>query len=136
MKTKHLMIRLSLTFFGLALLVGGQLFPQSANAAGEWTKLNRGAPGPVNMMLLLSDGTVMAQNTGGNAWYRLTPNNGSYVNGNWTTRQPMTSTRLYYSSAVLRDGRAAWTSRSVGHRARRETGERCGGGGGGRRPRG
>lgn len=107
MKTKpqHPMIRLSLTFFGLALLLGGLLFPQSGNAAGEWTKLSRGAPGPVNMMLLLSDGTVMAQNTGGNVWYRLTPNNGSYVNGNWTTRQPMTSTRLYYSSAVLRDGR-------------------------------
>lgn len=57
------------------------------------------------MMLLLSDGTVMAQNTGNNIWYRLTPNNGSYVDGNWTTRAPMTSTRLYYSSAVLRDGR-------------------------------
>ena len=104
-KTQKLMVRRFLTFFGLALLVGSLLVPQRATAAGEWTKLNRGAPGPVNMMLLLADGTVMAQNTGNNVWYRLTPNNGSYVNGTWTTRNPMTSTRLYYSSAVLRDGR-------------------------------
>ena len=107
MKTKTLKpgVRRASTFLGLALFICGPLVPRSASAAGEWTKLNRGAPGPVNMMLLLSDGTVMAQNTGGNAWYRLTPNNGDYVDGNWTTRQPMTSTRLYYSSAVLRDGR-------------------------------
>jgi hypothetical protein len=97
------MVRPSLVF--LALLACGLLVPWRAIAGGEWTKLNQGAPGPVNMMLLLSDGTVMAQNTGGNAWYRLTPNNGSYIDGTWTTRRPMTSTRLYYASAVLRDGR-------------------------------
>ena len=107
MKTKmqKFLVRLALALPGLMLVVCGLMIPQNATAAGEWTKLNRGAPGPVNMMLLLSDGTVMAQNTGNNIWYRLTPNNGSYVDGTWTTRTPMTSTRLYYSSAVLRDGR-------------------------------
>ena len=107
MKTKmqKFLVRLALALPGLMLVVCGLVVPQNATAAGEWTKLNRGAPGPVNMMLLLADGTVMAQNTGNNVWYRLTPNNGSYVDGTWTTRTPMTSTRLYYSSAVLRDGR-------------------------------
>ena len=105
MKTQNLIAPWCLGLVGVAVLGCSLLAPRSATAAGEWTKLNRGAPGPVNMMLLLSDGTVMAQNTGNNVWYRLAPNNGSYVDGNWTTRTPMTSTRLYYSSAVLRDGR-------------------------------
>jgi len=57
-------------------------------------------------MLLLTDGTVMAANYGGNAWYRLTPDStGSYINGTWTTLASMHNTRLYYSSDVLRDGR-------------------------------
>jgi hypothetical protein len=107
MRTKKITfpVRLFVSAFALGLVIGSLLIPQTAAADGTWTKLNRGAPGPVNMMLLLTDGTVMAQNTGGNVWYRLTPNNGSYVDGTWTTRAAMTSTRLYYSSAVLRDGR-------------------------------
>ncbi len=58
-------------------------------------------------MLLLSDGSVFAQgNTGVSSnWYRLTPVNGSYIQGMWTTNMPMHYTRLYYSSAVLKDGR-------------------------------
>jgi hypothetical protein len=104
-RTQILIVRQPLTLIAVTLLACGLLVPQSATVAGEWTKLNRGAPGPVNLMLLLSDGTVMAQNTGGNTWYRLAPNNGSYVDGNWTIRKPMISTRQYYSSAVLRDGR-------------------------------
>src|ERR1051325_3700792 len=74
--------------------------------AGTWTTLVRAAPGSVDTMLLLSDGTVMAANAGGSVWYRLTPDiHGSYVNGTWTTLAAMHDTRLYYSSAVLRDGR-------------------------------
>jgi len=58
-------------------------------------------------MLLLSDGTVMAANASVSAvWYQLTPDrNGSYVNGTWSTLSSMHDTRLYYSSAVLTDGR-------------------------------
>jgi hypothetical protein len=105
LKKKNLPAQLGMVCFASALLVWGLLFPRSAIADGVWTKLNRGAPGPVNLMLLLSDGTVMAQQTGTNIWYRLRPNNGNYVDGTWTTNKPMTSSRLYYSSAVLRDGR-------------------------------
>jgi len=62
-------------------------------------------------MLLLSDGTVMAQQAASgtnftSGWFKLTPDNkGSYVKGVWTSRAPMNYTRLFYSSVVLRDGR-------------------------------
>ena len=80
-----------------------------------WRPLANTPPGGVALMLLLSDGTVMAQqapyaDASGmtvytNTWYRLTPVNGSYINGTWTVLSPMLNTRLWYSSVVLRDGR-------------------------------
>ena len=71
---------------------------------GTWTPVNL-APGYVNLMLLLPDGTVMAANAGGNAWFRLTPDiHGSYVNGTWTSLNPMHDVRLYFSSEVLTNG--------------------------------
>ena len=57
-------------------------------------------------MLLLTDGSVICQEAGGKAWWRLAPDgNGSYVNGTWSAIAPMHHTRLYYASAVLKDGR-------------------------------
>ena len=91
------------------------LAPSSLLAA--WTPLANQAPGGVGLMLLLSDGTVLAASrvtdpnevptsSGSRIWYRLTPNlQGSYVNGTWTTLNSMQDTRLWYSSAVLQDGR-------------------------------
>ena len=73
---------------------------------GTWTPLVNFAPGGIGTMLLLSDGTVLAQSGSGAAWCRFTPDiHGSYVNGTWSTLAPMNYTRLYYSSDVLRDGR-------------------------------
>jgi hypothetical protein len=95
---------------GLAVVLWVLLVPSRARA-GTWTPVANNAPGPVNGMLLLSDGTVMAEEgdastTYYNTWYRLTPDtNGSYVNGNWTTLNSMHDTRLYCSSEVLTDGR-------------------------------
>ena len=78
----------------------------AALAVGTWTPLTNLPPSSVGLMLLSSDGTVMAHNNGGSAWYRLTPDSaGHYVNGTWTTLQPMHDTRLYYASQVLKDGR-------------------------------
>ena len=85
--------------------------PGRAAAEGTWTALSNLAPGGVETMLLLPDGTVMAAATGGpngsgTNWFRLTPDStGHYVNGTWTTRAHMNYFRLYYSSQVLRDGR-------------------------------
>lgn len=80
-------------------------------AIGSWTTVAQAAPNPVQLILLLSDGTVMAQqasyaNSISSNWYRLAPDiHGSYTNGAWTAIAPMHDTRVYYSSAVLRDGR-------------------------------
>ena len=84
---------------------------QTVTSAGSWTPVANLSPtGSGGLMLLLSDGTVMAKsNTGGgsygNGWNKLTPNNGSYINGTWSAQTPMVSTRLYFSSQVLKDGR-------------------------------
>ena len=80
---------------------------------GTWTPVASQAPQPSGgLMLLLSDGTVMAKSEAGggdgigSTWLRLTPNaSGSYVNGTWSTLTTMNSTRLYFSSQVLKDGR-------------------------------
>jgi hypothetical protein len=68
------------------------------------------APETIGTMLLLSDGTVMAQSgnfpANTNRWYKLTPDaSGSYVNGTWSQLATMHLQRLYYGSAVLPDGR-------------------------------
>jgi hypothetical protein len=73
---------------------------------GRWIPLQNQPKFAASTMLLLTDGTVMCQESGGVRWYKLTPNiNGDYVAGSWTALAPMINTRLYYASAVLRDGR-------------------------------
>jgi hypothetical protein len=112
MKTrKHdFAVRPLATCLGLALWCSALLITAGARAGTgtNWTALDK-APsdgGGVETMFLLTDGTVMAQNGGSTNWYRLTPDRqGSYVHGEWTNRQSMTYTRLYYASAVLPDGR-------------------------------
>ena len=58
-------------------------------------------------MLLLTDGTVMAQEPNATAWWRLTPDEwGDYTHGTWSALARMTDARLYYASAVLAVGDA------------------------------
>ncbi len=78
-----------------------------SQAVGSWTALASAAPGGVQNMLLLTDGTVLCQNQGGTIWYKLTPNGvgGSYVNGSWTTMASMGSSRRFFVSAMLQSGR-------------------------------
>ncbi|MBK7382413.1 MAG: hypothetical protein IPI81_03625 [Flavobacteriales bacterium] len=88
-----------------AQTVGAQL--------GTWTPVaSLASQSSGGLMLLLSDGSVMAKSQAGggdgvgSTWLRLKPNvSGSYVNGTWTTLTTMGSTRLYFSSQVLKDGR-------------------------------
>ena len=90
-------------YLALALAIGTAFLPLGGRA-GSWTGLVNPAPDDINTMLLLSDGTVMCAN-GENSWYRLTPdNNGSYVNGAWSSLASMNDTRLYYASQVLTNG--------------------------------
>ncbi len=82
-------------------------------AQGTWTALTNVCPDTCGgLMLLLSDGTVMAKSFQGggdgigNRWSRLTPDtNGNYANGTWSAMAAMNDTRLYCSSQVLKDGR-------------------------------
>ncbi len=74
--------------------------------AGSWTALANLAPGNVQLMLLLPDGTVMCSDGGGGAWYKLTPDShGNYANGTWTSLASMSYTRRYFSSQVLPNGK-------------------------------
>jgi subtilisin-like proprotein convertase family protein len=76
-----------------------------AVTAGTWVATTP-PPDSISTMLLLTDGSVMAQQNGGAGWYRLAPNtSGSYASGTWSSLAPMHDTRLYFASAVLRDGR-------------------------------
>lgn len=78
--------------------------------AGIWTTIANAPPDEVATLLLLTDGTVLAQGYGTNAWYRLTPNAvGSYANGSWSTLASSTEAPLYYASGVLRDGRVIYS---------------------------
>jgi hypothetical protein len=80
-------------------------------AVGTWTSVFNAPNGvAVELMLLLSDGTVMAQDGASTNvemnWYQLTPDShGSYVNGKWNALTPMHFPRQMYASQVLRDGR-------------------------------
>lgn len=74
--------------------------------AGTWKPLDNQPTFNASTMLLLTDGTVMCQQSGGTNWYKLTPDPfGDYIKGTWSPLAPMINTRLYYASAVLRDGR-------------------------------
>ncbi len=87
------------TLFALIVLVALPIY------AGTWTALTHLAPDSINLMLLLPDGTVMAQGAEETNWYRLTPDtHGSYANGTWSTLAGMHYVRLYFSSDVLTNG--------------------------------
>ena len=73
-----------------------------------WTPLNNQPTFRASNPILLTDGTVLAQDEGSQDWWRLTPDlSGSYVNGTWTqiASLPAGYSPLYHSSAVLPDGR-------------------------------
>lgn len=93
----------------LLVLAVTLLTPCRMGAVGTWTNVVAAAPGSnlVQHVLLLSDGTVMAQQVGTTSnWYKLTPDiKGSYINGSWSTLHSMNYNRQFYASAVLRDGR-------------------------------
>ncbi|MEU3076859.1 kelch repeat-containing protein [Streptomyces laurentii] len=73
---------------------------------GTWHALTHQPTFEASTMLLLTDGTVMCQAQNTVHWWRLTPDaTGSYTNGTWSALADMHNSRLYYASAVLRDGR-------------------------------
>src|SRR5947209_6222127 len=75
--------------------------------AGQWAQLANDAPDGIGTMLLMTDGSVMAQGPNRtNNWYKLTPGaDESYVNGTWSSLADMSVPRLFFASNVLHDGR-------------------------------
>ena len=72
---------------------------------GSWTIVHAPARFAVNLMLLLTDGRVLAFEGGGSRCATLTPDlHGSYEDGFWDERASMTHSRLYFESAVFADG--------------------------------
>jgi hypothetical protein len=75
---------------------------------GIWRNLDVQPPseaGGIGTMLLLTDGRVMCQAGDNRHWWALSPDErGNYSNGTWSILAPMHHSRLYFASAVLRDG--------------------------------
>jgi len=95
-------VRTSGIFFATLLLWTGLASAQS------WTPLAHQPSFNANTALLLTDGTVMVQDTETPNWWLLTPDEtGSYVNGTWKILSSMSPDYgpLYHASAVLPDGR-------------------------------
>jgi hypothetical protein len=76
--------------------------------AQTWTPLTHQPTFQASTALLLTDGTVLVHQYFGKQAWRLTPDaSGSYLNGTWSqlANLPNGYSPLYYSSAVLPDGR-------------------------------
>lgn len=72
---------------------------------GTWIPLVRQPRFCASAMLLLTDGSVLCQQVNGRQWFKLTPDaTGNYVNGTWSAVASARDPRLYFASAVLRDG--------------------------------
>ena len=89
-----------------ALLLVATSYATTASAAG-WTPLvNRPSVNSIQLMILLTDGSVMVHTfDDGQTWVKLTPDaKGSYINGTWVTLGKMITPRLYFASQVLQNG--------------------------------
>jgi hypothetical protein len=91
----------------LLLVVCLLLAPIGGYAAPTWTLLKNLAPGgSIQLMVQMTDGTIMVQAYDGHTWMKLTPDaKGSYINGTWTTLATEPIPRLYFASQVMPDGR-------------------------------
>lgn len=77
-------------------------------AAQTLVPLKHLPPDGAGVGFLLTDGSALFQGNAYSDWWRLTPDiNGSYENGTWSQAASLPSgyTPLYFSSAVLADGR-------------------------------
>jgi hypothetical protein len=99
----------TMKFVTPALRVAAALLLSPALAiAQSWQPTTNTAPVYAGSSYLMTDGTVLVQNSGAGSWVKLTPDQfGSYVNGTWSVvaSMPTGYGPLYFASAVLPDGR-------------------------------
>jgi len=85
-------------------VLAGVLAAGESRAGGTWAALTTAPPIGVNHAMVLSDGTIFADNGDGGCC-RLTPDiHGSYHNGTWTRLASMHDGRLFFASQVLTNG--------------------------------
>jgi len=78
--------------------------PETTFGVGHWTSVATKPVDKIGLIMLLSDGTVLAEGTNAN-WWALTPDStGHYVNGAWTPRQSSNWGHQTGSTAVLTNG--------------------------------
>lgn len=71
-----------------------------------WVKLTNTAPSNIQLMVQMTDGTILVQSYNGQTWMMLTPDvHGSYINGTWSVLAPGLTPRIYFASKVLPNGK-------------------------------
>lgn len=103
-----LLTRNSTNWLRSSISIGVLIFSSSLPiAAATWTALKNPAPASIQIMVQLTDGTILAQSYGNaQSWMKLTPDaSGNFINGTWTTLAPALQAQLYFASQVLPDGR-------------------------------
>ncbi|HWY30616.1 MAG TPA: hypothetical protein VNX46_07690 [Candidatus Acidoferrum sp.] len=82
----------------------GLWLPEKTFGVGFWTAVATQPSDGIGLIMLLPDGTVLAEGSGAN-WWELAPDgNGHYVNGQWTQRLSSTWGHQTGSTEVLKDG--------------------------------
>ncbi len=73
--------------------------------AATWTKIPV-APSTIQLMVQMTDGSLLVQSYNGQSWMKYTPDaGGNYTTGTWATLASGPVARLYFASQVLSDGR-------------------------------
>lgn len=92
--------------WAVCLLTNVFFAAQIAHAA-TWVPLATVNPGGhVQIMLQLTDGTILVQAYNGKKWTKLTPDiHGSYINGTWSSVGSQIIPREYFASQVLPNGK-------------------------------
>jgi hypothetical protein len=78
--------------------------PKKAFGVGFWTAVGTQPSDNIGLLMLLPDGTVLAEGSGSN-WWQLSPDStGHYINGAWTARNSSSWGHQTGSTAVLKNG--------------------------------
>jgi hypothetical protein len=89
-----------------ALFGAGLLFAVANPAlAASWARIPM-APSTIQIMVQLTDGSILVQSYNGQSWMKYTPDStGNYATGSWSPLASGPVARLYFASQVLPDGR-------------------------------
>ena len=92
------LVRLSIVMAAWGLAAGESM------AGGTWAALTTAPPIGVNHAMVLSDGTILADNGNGDCCRLIPDIHGSYRNGTWTRLASMHDDRLFFASQMLTNG--------------------------------